>query len=422
MSAYFKRIKTKIATFFAGGFLMREQKLFLSTVSLFFVASAFSGIFINTFIYLCAYASGEVASGLIAVAYYNLCMYGAMAFFSVVTGIIGKAVSSRTLIFTGLILHTLLYILLLSMKSSCVNYIWLLGILSGMGNAFFNLNYSSGVMYVTSSEGRGYYLFIQGIINSASAVLSPLISGVLASLIGGINGFVALFVISLIVLIIAVISCFSLTYQDGKKGATQFGNVFVFSVKNKSMRMCAVCDAVNGIRDGVSMFLIPLLIFTLEMSNVGVGIYMFIYALVQMLLSYLPQSHIIHKKRMGFAFLACVLYALSGFILIRGFNMLTLFSYGILSALIQGFFVTVLFSAFYDAAYKMPHASRKNLEILSVREFYINIGRIIGVFTIMFVLKETTWLIYTMIIFGILQMLSWVMLVLSSRQLADKEI
>ena len=421
MSAYLKRIKTKIATFFAGGFLMREQKLFLSTVSLFFVASAFSGIFINTFIYLCAYASGEVASGLRAVAYYNLCMYSAMAFFSVVTGIIGKAVSSRTLIFTGLLLHALLYILLLSMKSSCVSYIWLLGILSGMGSAFFNFNYSSGVMYVTSAEGRGYYLFIQGIINSASAVFAPLIAGVLAQLVGGINGYVTLFVISLIILIVSIICCFSLTYQDGKKGATQFGNVFVFSLKNKPMRLCVACDAVSGIRDGVAMFLIPLLIYTLKMSNAGVGIYMFIYALIQTLVSYFARVYVISKNKMGVTFVSCVLFALSGFILAKGFNTLTLFSYGFVSALIQGFFVTVPFELFYDAAYKIPHASRKNLEILSVREFYINIGRIIGVFTIMLVLKETTWVIYTIIIFGILQILSWIMLSLASRQLENKE-
>ena len=421
MSAYLKRFRTKIASLFAGGFLLREQKLFLSAVSLFFAASSLSGIFVNTFIYSCAYASGEIASGLRAVAYYNLCMYGAMAFFAVVTGIIGKALSSRTLICAGLVFYALLYILLLIMGSTCVNYIWLLGILSGMGSAFFNLNYSSAVTYVTSTEGRGYYLSIQGIINSASAVIAPLIAGVLAEIVGGMGGYITLFIISLIVLALSVVCCFSLTYRDGKKGATQFGNVFVFSLKNKPLRLCAVSDAVSGLRDGVAMFLIPLLLFSLKMSNAAVGIYMFVYTLIQVAVSHFAQTRVSDKNRMSVVFFACVLYMLSGFILLGKIDTLTIFSYGIVSAFIQGFFATALFALFYDAAYKIPHAHRKNLEILSVREFYINIGRIIGVFTIMFVLRETTYVIYTMIVFGILQMVSWIMLGLASRQLADKK-
>lgn len=127
MSAYLKRMGTRLGTLFSGGVLLREQKLFMAAVSLFFVAAGLSGMFVNTFIYSCAYTSGELVSGIKSVAYYNLCLYASMAVFSVVIGIVGKGLQSRLLMGTGLCLYALVFVLLLLLGKECINYIWALG-------------------------------------------------------------------------------------------------------------------------------------------------------------------------------------------------------------------------------------------------------------------------------------------------------
>lgn len=416
MSAYLKRIGTRLSSLFTGGVLMREQKMFLSTVSLFFIATTLSGIFVNTFIYSCAYASGKTVSALHAVAYYNLCMYASMALFSVIIGIVGKTISTRVLMCIGIVFYAFLYILLLVWGIMSIKYIWVLGFLSGMGAAVFNLNYSGAVTYATSNESRTYYLALQGIINSIVAVLAPFLAGVISALVGGMNGYITLFIISLLILSSSIVCGFGLSYNDGKKGGTQFGNVFVFSIKDKGFRYCAFSDIISGLRDGVSIFLIPMLLFSIRMSNFLVGVYMLVFAAVQVVMSEIAKRYITDKNRMGVIFLTSVVHIISAFVLFSGVDMLSIFSYGVMSALAQGVFVTAAFAVFYNAAYKIPHGHRKNLEILSVREFYINIGKIIGIFIVMLVMRETTYVIFTMFIFGILQILSWFTLMLATRE------
>lgn len=404
LGAYFKRLSIRIGALFSGGVMLREQKLFLATISLFFVATGLSSVFINTFIYLCAYTSGEIVSGLRAVVYYNLCMYASMALFSVVIGILGKSVNSRVLIGTGLASYALLYVLLLIWGRECVNYIWLLGFCAGIGTVFVNVNYSAAVSYVTSSSNCDYYLSIQGIINAFCAVLAPFTAGVLIELIGSERGYVTVFVISAAVLLAGFFCAAALKYNDGKKGVTHFGNVFVASIKNREFRCCAVSEFINGIRDGATVFIVPILLFSLNMSAIAVGIYVFVCAFIQVRMARHVNSRINAKNRLKWIFISCVMYAAIGFVFLSGIDIVPIFSYAVIASVAQSIFAAGTFSSFYDAAYKIPNSHRKSLEILSVREFYINLGRIVGVFALLLVPQGTTTLIYTVITVGIMQL------------------
>lgn len=411
IGAYFKRLGVKLsAAFSGGGVLLDNQKLFLAAVSLMFAATGLSGIFINTFIYSCVSMSGELASGLRTVVYYNLCMYASMAFFSIVVGIVGKNTNSRTLICSGLAVYIVLFVLLLVFREKSVDYVWLLGILSGMASALINLNYGVAVGFVTSNNNREYYLWVQGIINGVCTVITPLAAGTVIEMIGGISGYVTLFAFTLAFVVGSMLCFFNLQFRDGKNGMTQFGNVFVAFLKNKSMRSCAVAEFVDGLRDGVVTFLIPILLFTKDMSALLVGVYIFAYSLIQVSFSRTMQSKIDRKNRSVILFFACGLYALIGFVFVSGTGALQIFSYGIVSAILQSVFAAAVFSLFFEASYKMKNAQRKNLEILSVKEFYVNMGRLVGVFVLLLVAHDTTNVVYTVIGVGVAQILVWFLL------------
>ena len=134
-------------------------------------------MFVNTFIYSCAYTSGELVSGIKSVAYYNLCLYASMAVFSVVIGIVGKGLQSRLLMGTGLCLYALVLCCFCYWEKNVSIIFGRWGFLSGMGTALFQFTHSDAVTFATSGENRDYYLSIQGIINAVTAVLTPLVAG-----------------------------------------------------------------------------------------------------------------------------------------------------------------------------------------------------------------------------------------------------
>lgn len=421
MSAYLKRMGTRLGTLFSGGVLLREQKLFMTAVSLFFVAAGLSGIFINTFLYSCAYTSGELVSGIKSVAYYNLCLYASMAVFSVVVGIVGKGIQSRVLMSAGLCFYALVYILLLFLGKDSVNYIWALGFLSGMGTSLFQLNYSSAVTFATSGENRDYYLAVQGIINSVAAVFSPMLAGVLLELVGGIHGYTVLFCVTLFILTVCLACCFSLSYSDGKKTNTHFGNVFVFSLQNKGFRAASFGEMLSGMREGVMAFLVPVLLFTLGFSHILVGVYALAYAGLQFIFSRRANERIHAKNRNLVILLACVVNAAIGFVFLSGVDYLPVFSYGIVASIAQSFFAAAVFAVFYDSAYRIPNGHRKNLEILTVRELYANAGRVIGIFILMLVPQETGSLVYVILGLGISQLVAWALFGYADQQLRKSE-
>lgn len=400
---------------------MPEQKAFLAFITLFFATNGLSGIFINTFIYSVSYMSGEFVSALRAVLYYNLCMYASMAVFSVVVGIIGKNFNSRILMGIGIAAHMILFILLIALSGRCIRFIWLLGLLSGMGISFINLNYSISAAYVIGGINKEYCLKLQSIFSASSAILSPVIAGGLLQLIGGITGYTVLFCIVLIFSIISIICCIHLRYNDGRKGLTHFGNVFVYSIKNAQMRCCSVAEFIGGIRDGIMAFLIPIFLYSIDMSAVSVGIYCSIFALIQVIVSNRSTSKINQKNRSVFLFISCVLYAAIGFVFMTGIHKAALFSYGAISACAQSLFSSAAFSIFFGCAYKMPHADKKNTEILSVREFYTNLGRTAGVFAVLLIPYDTLYIIYAVIAAGIIQVLSWILLTESHSSLKKRD-
>ncbi len=417
IGAYFKRLGVKLSSVFSGGgVLLSSQKVFLAAVSLMFAVTGLSGIFINTFIYSCVSTSAEAASALRTVAYYNLCMYASMAFFAIVVGIIGKSMNSRTLISLGLAVYAAMFILLIVLREQSANYVWLLGILSGMASALISLNYGVAVSHATSNNNREYYLSIQGTINAVGTVVTPLIAGAILEMIGGIGGYVTLFSVALAFVLISLFCFFNLHFNDGKKGMTQFGNVFVAFFQNKSLRGCIMAEFVGGLRDGIVVFLIPVLLFSIDMSNIWVGIYMFVFSLVQVVFSRSLQSKINQKNRSFMLFISCFLYALIGFVFLTGTDMLQIFSYGIVSALLQSVFVASVFSIFFEASYKIKNAPRKNIEILSVKEFYTNMGRVVGAFVLLLVSHDTANIVYTIIGVGIAQLAAWVLMHKSSRE------
>lgn len=421
IGAYIKRLGVKLSSLFSGGgVLLSSQKVFLAAVSLAFAATGLSGIFINTFIYSCTVQSAESVSGLGLVAYYNLCMYASMAFFSIVIGIVGKSLNSRSLMSFGLLINVVLFVMLLILREQSIHYVWLLGILSGMVSAMFNLNYGVAVSHATSNNNREYYLVLQGSINGFSTIVTPLIASALLDIIGGINGYITLFSIVLILSVVSLMCFFNLHFNDGKKGMTQFGNVFVAFVKDKSLRSCAIAEFVGGLRDGIVVFLLPMLIFTENMANMPVGLYVFAFSLVQVLFSHNLQSKIDKNNRNIMLFLSCIAYALIGLIFLSGTDMLRIYSYGIVSALIQSIFVAAVFSIFFEASYKIRNAQRKNLEILSVKEFYTNLGRLVGTFVFLLVSSDTAYIVYTLNAVGIMQLVAW-KLMHKSTQIQEKE-
>lgn len=421
MSAYLKRMGTRLGTLFSGGVLLREQKLFMAAVSLFFVAAGLSGMFVNTFIYSCAYTSGELVSGIKSVAYYNLCLYASMAVFSIVIGIVGKGLQSRLLMGAGLCLYALVFVLLLLLGKECINYIWALGFLSGMGTALFQFTYSDAVTFATSGENRDYYLSIQGIINAVTAVLTPLAAGVLIDLIGGFNGYTVLFSVILVVLAACFVCCLGLTYSDGKKPNTHFGNVFLYSIRDKSMRYASLGELISGIREGVMAFLVPVLLFVLGFSNIAVGLYVFVFTGLQLVFSRWAQEKTNVRNRAYIIFLSCLLFGGIGFVFMAGVDIVPIFSYGIVTAVVQSFFAAAVFYVFYEAAYKIPNGYHKNLEILTIREFYRNVGRVTGIFVLLLMPQETKHLVYAVIILGVSQLFAWVLFACSGLQLRKKE-
>lgn len=421
MSDYLKRMGTRIGALFSGGVLLREQKLFLAAVSLFFVAAGLSGIFVNTFLYSCASISGELVSGIKSVAYYNLCLYASMAVFSVVIGITGKAVPSRILMIAGLCLYALVFVLLLFLGKECVNYIWALGFLNGMGTAFFQFNYGDAVTFATSGENRDYYLSIQGGINAITAVITPLIASVLIDLVGGLNGFTVLFSVVLGVLAACLACCLCLTYSDGNKTNTHFGNVFVCSLRDKSMRYASLGELVSGLREGVMAFLVPVLLFVLSDSNSTVGLYACMLGVLQLTFSKWAEGRINGRNRALVILLSCLLNAGIGFVFLSGVGYVPIFSYGAVTAGVQSFFAAATFFIFYDAAYKIPNSHYKNLEILTVRELYRNAGRSIGVFALLLVPQETAHMVYAMIGLGLSQIIAWGLFACAGIQLRKKE-
>lgn len=314
-----------------------------------------------------------------AIALYNLMVFVTLPLSFVFAAWIAKRTTTAMSMRFGIALHALFYMITLIIGEQAARVPELLGILMGLGAGFYWLAFDVLSVSYTDSGGHEPFFGVHGLVTSISGVVAPPFAGLLIMredvFFGGLTGYHIVFAISFALFLAATV--FSFRLHSDKMERIRFGAGLKALGHSVWWRLMAA-SSIYGLREGVFMFLIGLLVFVATGSELKLGEFLLLQGGLSFLSFYLagkwsaryrPRLFTIGAFGMG---VAAVLFLFP-------IQLVTIVIYGSLTAAALPFFLVPLQGYVYDAVETRVDKIAPPTTHIIVREWFENAGRVGGI-------------------------------------------
>lgn len=411
MSGILKRIRTWFASFLSVETLSREQKLMLFAVLFFFCATGVSGVYINLFLYqTTANAAGLAPTdALTSVIVFNLLAYIFMFVISGLLGIFGKRIPEKHGLLGGLAAYAILFVLLLVLGQKAIRAVAWLALLNACGTSLFQLSYNRMLAFAFVERTKKLYITISSALIAFAGIITPIIAGIFVQNGKNMNGYTVAFGTALVMIAISIgfVVCVRLPKSRGQK-RTYFAGVLLHVLQERNLRLVHLGELLRGLRDGALAFLLPVVIFASGGNALGVGFYIALCAVFQLL----GEQHVSRtanaENRMGLMLFAVAVMLVAMVVFAFGFNVMTVYAYGIVSALVAAFLYIPIVGILHWSIASVSNAQKKTVEIQLVRELFVNVGKGLGAVLVLIFYKLNL-LPVAVILVNVILVLAWVL-------------
>lgn len=356
-----------------------QAMLLLAVQGLFGAANALSGTFIGVYLWK---ASGSLA----LIGWFNFIQY---AVSGIVFWIAGKRVKEHNgmnSLRLGVALSGAFYCTVLLLGNSAITYVIPIGMLHGVALGLFWLSFNVVYFEITGPGNRDRFNGWAGLLGSGAGIFAPWISGRLITANAGERGYTIIFTVSVIIFAIAVILSFWLKKRNTGGRYDWLYGLRQLRKDGSPWRRAVPGIAAQGVREGVFMFFIGLLIYMSTGNEQKIGNYSFITSLVALVSFWLIGKYLTPARRRT-AMLIGVL-ALGAVIipLFWPLNFTLLLLFGIGTALFLPLYIIPMTSAVFDLIGRDEESAQRREEFIVLREIALIFGRLIGISAYLLVL------------------------------------
>lgn len=347
--------------------MCKEAKLLLILSIVFTLAMGISSIFVNVFFW-------RQTTSFIVIVIYNLLQYISVPLNFLLAGIIAKKKNGTWALRIGLGMFALFYVLILTIGSKGVIYIYMLGIINGIASGFYWLAFNILCFDFTDITNRDTFNGYNGSAAGIASALAPLLSGYIISRYGGIKGYNIVFGLTLSFLILLIFLSIKLKCKDCK-GKLEFNRVF--SKNCEEWQLIRRATLLWGFRDVILGFLVNILIIEVTKSELSLGTLSLIGSLLSSAGYMIVQKIIKPRRRIASIYIGTIF----SFIAVLGISMKVnynnLLIYTFLSSFFVPFFIIQLSSSTFNVIDRV-HEEKLRIEYMINKDIAINSGRIIS--------------------------------------------
>lgn len=351
--------------------LDQQCKLLLTVNSLFVLAGALSGTFLN--VYLWKFKQDFTMIGWFA--------FSQQLAIGLTFWIAGKWVKERDkmiILRLGIIISGMFYLLVLASGARMVHYIWPLGILSGIGAGIFWLAFNVVYFEVTDKANRDLFNGWVGVMGSVIGIIGPWLSGWLISVMPSVRGYRVIFTVSLIVYGGGVLLSFRLKKRERGQGYRWLEPVRRLKPGNP-WRQAVPASIAYGLREGVFIFMINLLVYISTSSEWKVGQYMLITSLVSLVSYWAAGKWLAIRHRWLEMLIGAFMMTLIVIPLLWKMSYMTLLIFGVGTSLFMPLYIIPMISSVFDLMGRDKTDAEHRVELIVLREISMMVGRLAGI-------------------------------------------
>ncbi|MCL6636351.1 MAG: MFS transporter [Alicyclobacillus sp.] len=359
----------------AGAGLSAETRRLLMVSALVALSIALSNVFVNVFLW-------KVDRRWTALGWYNLTLYAAMPGAFLAASRLAQVRGVTRALQTGVLLHVLFYGLVFAGGRAAARVPGALGALLGVAGGFYWFGFHIIGLVSIDSERRDRFYGLNGLASAVAGMVAPPLAGALVQSedrLGGLTGYHVLFGVSLALFVLA--AAVSWRIPPHHLPAVPWRRVWGHGWRqHPAWRSTLWGCSVYGLREGVFVFLIGLLMYVATGSELRVGEFLLLQGVLSAL-SYTAVSRWVRPaNRLMVLGLGAVGMALTACLFWLPLTPRTLWGYGAGAAASLPLFLAPLQSVVVDTAAGMAHSRVHEVAgHVVVREAFENAGRVAGV-------------------------------------------
>ncbi|MFT9849738.1 MFS transporter [Aneurinibacillus sp. REN35] len=382
------------------GKLDGQARLLLLMNTLYLSSIGLSNTFVNVYLW-------KVKSDYAVIGLYNMFAFLAIPLAFWVGGHLIKRWDRVISIRLGVLIMAAFYLTVLSLGKSAAVYVIPLGLLLGTGAGFYWLGYYVMYFEITGPDNRDTFNGANGLMISLAAGGAPFLAGWLVT--HQTQGYRLIFSLSLLIFVLAVAVSF---FIQGRKceGELDLRRVWADTCAISKWHYVVFSYFFWGIREGVMIFLVGLLVFVISANEFTVGVYALLTSILSLLSYYVVGKWIRPVRRERFLFIGAIMLAVSVLPLLIQFRFGTLLALGIGTALFYPFFSIPLVSTSFDVIGESMEKAQLRVEYIIIREFAFSLGRLLSTFSFVLLVGITTSslaLIFYLLVLNLLLLCCW---------------
>jgi MFS transporter, YQGE family, putative transporter len=347
--------------------MCKESKVLLLISTVFTLAMGMSGIFVNVFFW-------RETNSFVAIVIYNIMHYIFTPLSFIGAGWLAKRKNGIWSLRIGLIFFAVFFSLILFIGNRGVDFIYPLGILYGIAAGFYWLAFHTLCFDFTDLNNRDTFNGYNGSCTSIASAVAPISSGFIISRFQNFKGYYIVFIITLVLFVILILISMFLKSQN-------YGSKLIFSSiykgNNPNWNNIRIATAIWGFKDVVIVFIINILIIKTTGSELALGEFGLIAALVSSAAFILVQKLIKPKRRRKSLFIGATFSFVAVFGLFIKVTYSTLLLYTLLEAFFLPFFM-IQFSSVTFNVINISHEEKLRIEYIINKELVLNMGRLVS--------------------------------------------
>src|SRR5579875_2695753 len=353
---------------------MRPLAWWLLLISgIFSLSVGLSNTFVNIFVW-------KVDKSYSAIALYNLCVYAVMPIAFILACFVSKRLHTGWALRIGIFFHAGFYAVTLFIGERAAAVPYLLGMLMGLSAGFYWFAFNTLSLQYTERGERDRFFGLNGVLSAVSGMVAPPAAGYLITAedrFGGLSGYHIIFGVSFILFALATLVSFKL-YATPLDARLRLGRAFR-ALRKRPWRMVIVGCAVYGLREGVFIFLIGLLLYIATGSELRLGEFLFLQSVLSFVSFFLVGRYTKPHNRLKVLGMGACGMAGAALLFLLPISAKSIVWYGCVVAIALPLFLTPLQGFIFDGITSVEHEEKAHAEHVIVREIFGNAGRVTGI-------------------------------------------
>ncbi|WCN37595.1 MFS transporter [Aneurinibacillus uraniidurans] len=318
---------------------------------------------------------------------FNLCTFLAIPIAFWLGGHLTKRWDRVLNIRLGMAVMACFYTTVLLLKTMVAAYIIPLGLLLGTGAGFYWFGYSLMYFEITEPNNRDVYNGANGFLISAAAGFAPFLAGWL--LTRQASGYILIFSLSLAIFLAAIVASVFIKAR-ACEGIFSMRSVWQETIMPSRWRQIVFAYIFWGMREGVTIFTIALLVFIVAKNEMAIGTYALLTSAISLVAYYAIGKWIRPERRSIFMLVGALMLSVAFLPSLFSLRYSSLLWLGIITSFFYPFFAGPLISTAFDVIGENMKKVHQRAEYIVMREFAFSTGRLGGTMLFLIVVTFTS--------------------------------